>query len=59
MGMAFETVGVVFQLSGLFRMQVALLCLGRHFGLLPANRDLVTRGPFGLIRHPVYAAWLV
>lgn len=60
--MVFEAVGVVgvvFQLSGLFLMQVALLYLGWHFGLLPANRGLVTRGPFGLIRHPVYAAWLV
>jgi protein-S-isoprenylcysteine O-methyltransferase Ste14 len=58
-GMAFEAVAVVFQSSGLVLMQVALLCLGRHFGLLPANRGLVTRGPFRLIRHPVYAAWLV
>jgi protein-S-isoprenylcysteine O-methyltransferase Ste14 len=56
-GMA--TVAVVFQSSGLVLMQVADLCLGRHFGLLPANRGLVTRGPFRLIRHPVYAAWLV
>jgi protein-S-isoprenylcysteine O-methyltransferase Ste14 len=58
-GVAFEAVGLVFQFSGLCLMQVALLYLGRHFGLLPANRGLVTRGPFRLIRHPVYAAWLV
>jgi protein-S-isoprenylcysteine O-methyltransferase Ste14 len=57
--MAFEAAGVIFQLSGLLLMQVARLYLGRHFGLLPANRGLVTRGPFRLIRHPVYAAWLM
>jgi protein-S-isoprenylcysteine O-methyltransferase Ste14 len=58
-GMAFEAVGLAFQVSGLLLMQVALLYLGRHFGLLPANRGLVIRGPFRLVRHPVYAAWLV
>jgi protein-S-isoprenylcysteine O-methyltransferase Ste14 len=56
---AFEAVGLTFQIFGLLLMQVALLYLGRHFGLLPANRGLVTRGPFRLIRHPVYAAWLM
>ena len=58
-GMVFEAVGLAFQISGLLLMQVALLYLGRHFGLLPANRGLVIRGPFRLVRHPVYAAWLV
>jgi protein-S-isoprenylcysteine O-methyltransferase Ste14 len=52
-------VGVIFQLAGLLLMQVAWLYLGRHFGLLPANRGVVVRGPFRLIRHPVYAAWLL
>ena len=58
-GVAFEAVGLTFQIFGLLLMQVALLYLGRHFGLLPANRGLVTRGPFRVIRHPVYAAWLM
>jgi protein-S-isoprenylcysteine O-methyltransferase Ste14 len=58
-GMAFETIGVIFQLLGLILMQVARLYLGRRFGLLPANRGLVIRGPFRLIRHPIYAAWIL
>ena len=58
-GVAFEAVGVIFQVSGLLLIQVARLYLGRHFGLLPANRGLVTSGPFRLIRHPLYAAWLM
>jgi protein-S-isoprenylcysteine O-methyltransferase Ste14 len=33
---------------------VALLSLGRCFGVLPEARGLVTRGPYRLVRHPVY-----
>jgi protein-S-isoprenylcysteine O-methyltransferase Ste14 len=58
-GVAFETIGVIFQVSGLLLMQVARLYLGLHFGLLPANRGLATSGPFRLIRHPLYVAWLM
>ena len=33
---------------------VAVLYLGRCFGLLPEARGLVTCGPYRLVRHPVY-----
>lgn len=58
-GMAFEAAGMILQLLGLILMQVARLYMGRRFGLLPANRGLVVRGPFRLIRHPLYAAWIL
>jgi protein-S-isoprenylcysteine O-methyltransferase Ste14 len=32
----------------------AVLALGRCFGVLPEARGLVTRGPYGVVRHPVY-----
>ncbi|MGZ6185503.1 MAG: methyltransferase family protein [Candidatus Binataceae bacterium] len=54
-----EAAGAIFQVVGLSLMLVAWLYLGPHFGLLPANRGLVASGPFRLIRHPVYAAWLL
>lgn len=38
---------------------IALLSLGKCFGLLPAARGLKTRGPFRWIRHPAYAGELV
>jgi protein-S-isoprenylcysteine O-methyltransferase Ste14 len=33
---------------------VSVLTLGRCFGVLPEVRGLVTRGPYRLVRHPVY-----
>lgn len=38
---------------------VSLLFLGRCFAILPGARGVVVRGPYRLIRHPVYAAELV
>lgn len=32
----------------------ALWCLGRSFGIAPADRGLVQRGPYRLVRHPMY-----
>jgi hypothetical protein len=32
----------------------ALWCLGRSFGVAPADRGLVQRGPYRLVRHPMY-----
>jgi len=33
---------------------VSVAFLGRNFGVLPAARGMVTRGPYRLVRHPVY-----
>jgi protein-S-isoprenylcysteine O-methyltransferase Ste14 len=33
---------------------ISVLSLGRSFGVLPEARRLVTRGPYRLVRHPVY-----
>jgi protein-S-isoprenylcysteine O-methyltransferase Ste14 len=35
-------------------MLASVLALGRCFGVLPEARGLVTRGPYRVVRHPVY-----
>ena len=35
------------------------LSLGRSFGLLPANRGIVTRGTYRLVRHPIYFGYFL
>jgi len=44
---------VVFVAAAAWAM-ASLLTLGKSFALLPGVRTLVMRGPFGLLRHPVY-----
>lgn len=53
------TAGLASQLLGLALAVTSLAFLGRSFGLVAADRGLVTRGPYAVIRHPVYAAYVV
>jgi protein-S-isoprenylcysteine O-methyltransferase Ste14 len=44
---------------GLALVVVGKLTLGRSFGLVPANRGVVVRGPYALVRHPIYSGYLI
>ena len=37
----------------------SLLSLGRRFGVRPALRSLTTSGPYRLVRHPMYSAYML
>ena len=37
----------------------SLLTLRRSFGIRPALRRLVTRGPYRVVRHPMYLSYLI
>src|SRR5260370_26559559 len=53
------TAGPALQLLGLVIAVAALVTLGRSFGFVAADRGVVTRGPYSLVRHPVYAAYII
>jgi protein-S-isoprenylcysteine O-methyltransferase Ste14 len=40
--------------AGCLWLLVSVLALGRCFGVLPEARGLVRRGPYRIVRHPVY-----
>ncbi len=54
-----EDVGVGLEGAGVLWAIFAKLSLGRSFGLLPADRGIVTRGAYRCVRHPVYLGYFV
>jgi protein-S-isoprenylcysteine O-methyltransferase Ste14 len=44
---------------GLLVIVAGKLSLGRSFGLLPANRGVVGGGMYRIVRHPIYAGYLI
>ena len=45
---------------GLFYLAVyARLSLGRNIGFVPAQRQIVTTGAYGFVRHPIYTGGFV
>jgi len=53
------SVSVLVMLFGLLVQFHAKLTLARSFGMVPANRGLKTSGPYHVVRHPMYAGYLV
>jgi protein-S-isoprenylcysteine O-methyltransferase Ste14 len=47
------------QLAGAAAAVLALVFLGRSFGIVAANRGLRTKGPYRIVRHPIYSAYVV
>jgi len=44
---------------GLGLVVIGKMALGRSFGLVPANRGIVVRGPYTVVRHPIYTGYLI
>ena len=53
------TWGLVVQFGGVALALLSLVTLGRSFGFAAADRGLVERGPYRIVRHPIYAAYIV
>ena len=44
---------------GLLVVIAGKVALGRSFGIAPANRGVVARGPYAFVRHPIYSGYIV
>lgn len=59
-GTAFaEAAGFALQLFGTGFQLYGKVALGRSFGIVAANRGVVSSGPYRLVRHPIYLGYLV
>ena len=52
-------VGNGLAIVSLIILMYALLSLGRNIGFIPAQRKVVTRGAYGLVRHPIYSGTFI
>ena len=57
--LAGDAVTAVMSSAGLVLVIVAKLTLGRSFGIAPANRGVVARGPYTIVRHPIYTGYVI
>jgi protein-S-isoprenylcysteine O-methyltransferase Ste14 len=58
-GLVPDAVTATASAMGLAVVIVGKLALGRSFGIVPANRGVVARGPYMVVRHPIYAGYVV
>lgn len=56
---AWPAAGAALHAAGLALAIAAAFALGPRLGLLPADRGLAARGPYAVVRHPMYGAWLL
>ena len=54
-----EAIGALLQIGGIAWQLFAKISLKRSFGLLPANRGVVSRGAYRVVRHPMYLGYFV
>jgi protein-S-isoprenylcysteine O-methyltransferase Ste14 len=52
-------VGNGFAVVSMIILLYSLLSLGRNIGFIPAQRKVVTKGAYSLVRHPIYAGTFV
>jgi protein-S-isoprenylcysteine O-methyltransferase Ste14 len=54
-----EAATVAISAAGLAIVIAGKLTLGRSFGLMPANRGVVSSGVYRIVRHPIYMGYLL
>lgn len=57
--LAGDNLTAIVSACGLIVVILGKITLGRSFGIVPANRGVVVRGPYGIVRHPIYTGYLI
>jgi len=52
-------IATTLMLAGMVTQIAAKAALWRSFGLVPANRGIRTKGPYRIVRHPMYAGYTI
>lgn len=55
----FIAFAVAIQFIGILGILGSLMCLGRSFGIVPANRKIKYSGVYKIVRHPLYATEMI
>jgi hypothetical protein len=58
-GLLSDAMTAALSAAGLVVTIAGKAALGRSFGLMPANRGIVCTGLYRMVRHPIYAGYLV
>ena len=58
-GLVPDLVTAMVSAIGLIIVIAGKIALGRSFGIAPANRGVVIAGPYGIVRHPIYAGYVL
>lgn len=58
-GLVGDAVTAMISAGGLLITIAGKVALGRSFGLMPANRGIVSTGLYRTVRHPIYAGYLL
>lgn len=54
-----ESIGLAVQIVGVLLATLAVISLGRSFGIVAANRGVRTTGFYRFVRHPLYGSYMV
>ena len=54
-----DTMSTSIGVAGLLIVIAGKISLGRSFGLIPANRGIVSTGLYRLVRHPIYLGYFI
>jgi len=54
-----EFLGVLLLFAGTVFEIYAKIVLGRSFGIVAADRGIVMRGPYRIVRHPIYLGYFI